>query len=1140
VTTNRLGTWTSPARAAAGVVSLAAGLMLASGNALAAVGDITEYPTPTANSNPYGIAAGPDGNLWFVEYNASRVAKVTTSGAITEYLTPTVPSNPTEIAAGPDGNLWFTEDNRDNGKVAKVTTAGAFTEYPIPTYGSSYELTHVVAFGIVAGPDGNLWFTKDNAYGTAGAVDKVTTAGAFTEYPIPTANSMPRGIAAGPDGNLWFIEFRGNNVAKMTTSGDITEYAIPTANSAPQNIAAGPDGNLWFTEGTGNKVAKITTAGAITEYPVPTANSYPYSIAAGLDGNLWFTEYLANRVAKVTTSGAFTEYPTPTANSSPYYIAAGPDGNIWFTEVTANKVAKVSVQVAAAATFNVTNCNDSGAGSLRDAVSNAASGETIAFALSPSCSVITETSGAITIATNLTITGPGASTLAVSGNHTNTVFAVNGGVTATISGLTVEDGSANNLDYSGSFGNAGGGIYNNGTLTVTDSTLSDNSATFGGAIANLCSPSIPNCPSAILTVTDSTVSNNSATVHGGGILNGGLTTVTDSTLSDNSAGYGGGISNFGTTTVTDSTLSGNQATGSQAAQGYGGTFNGNGGGIFNFYFGPLTVTHATLSGNSASNSGGGIYSYFSTASLVATIVANSGAAGDCSGGVTDGGYNLADDGSCGFSSPSLSNTPAGLAQSLANNGGPTLTLALEPGSAAVGAVTDASDCTGTDQRGVPWPTPCNIGAIGSTAAGPAPQTISFTSTAPANATYGGPSYTVTATGGGSGNPVTFSIDSSASSVCSVSGSTVSFIGVGTCVIDANQAGNANYLAAAQAQQSFAVGQSAQAITFNSTPPPNAIYGGPAYTVTPTGGGSGNPVTFSIDSAATSVCSISGSTVSFIGVGTCIIDANQAGNADYLAAPQVQQSFAVTQAPQTISFPAIPLHLIDSKNTPVSDTITAAASSGLQVTVISSTTSVCNVSNPTLSGGTTTWTLTVTAVGNCTLTASQAGNANYFAAPNVTQSLQVARLLTMGPQAMEGDLKLSPGTTLKVGYDFTIPGAHPSDTISFSGAKVVFTYTCTGSTNRGTFTVAIPDATVVDSANSSAWYPSGNQSDPSVYQASISVPNVCPSGSLVRLQQGGTFSTGVNSSGTDNVHVRWHYSANGSSGSWSGTATVVPS
>jgi hypothetical protein len=94
------------------------------------------------------------------------------------------------------------------------------------------------------------------------------------------------------------------------------------------------------------------------------------------------------------------------------------------------------------------------------------------------------------------------------------------------------------------------------------------------------------------------------------------------------------------------------------------------------------------------------------------------------------------------------------------------------------------------------------------------QTITFTSTAPA-ATVGGPTYAVTANGGASGNPVTFALDGT-STGCSLAGSTVSFTAVGTCVINANQAGDADYNAATQAQQSFAVGKGAQAITFTST------------------------------------------------------------------------------------------------------------------------------------------------------------------------------------------------------------------------------------------------------------------------------------------------------------------------------------
>jgi hypothetical protein len=185
-------------------------------------------------------------------------------------------------------------------------------------------------------------------------------------------------------------------------------------------------------------------------------------------------------------------------------------------------------------------------------------------------------------------------------------------------------------------------------------------------------------------------------------------------------------------------------------------------------------------------------------------------------------------------------------------------------------------------------------------------------------------------------------------------------------------------------------------------------------------------------------------------------------------------------------------------------------------------------DPIPTGATGTFTFTVTAKDN-------AGNTS-----TLTHTYYVASILTMGPQAMEGDLKVAPGTTLSVGYDFTMPGNHSAATVQFVGAAVVFQARWVSGTQTQTITVPIGNMSYPDPANSSAWYPSGDQHDPSVYQGSISVPDFCPSHGLVRLQTGGTFTTGVFSTdNSDKVNVRWHYSANGTSGSWSGTKSVVP-
>ena len=223
--------------------------------------------------------------------------------------------------------------------------------------------------------------------------------------------------------------------------------------------------------------------------------------------------------------------------------------------------------------------------------------------------------------------------------------------------------------------------------------------------------------------------------------------------------------------------------------------------------------------------------------------------------------------------------------------------------------------------------------------------------------------------------MTFTLDGT-STGCTLSGGVVSFTAVGTCVVDANQAGNANCNAAPQVQQSITVNKGNQTITFTSTNPSPVTVGGATYTPTATAT-SGLTVTFTLDGTSTG-CTLGGGVVSFTAVGTCVVDANQAGNANYNAAPQVQQSFTVNKGNQTIIVHLDePLagdrrwrHLHPDGHGDV----------GLAVTfTLDGTSTGC-----TLSGGV----VSFTAAGTCVVDANQAGNANYNAAPQVQQSITV--------------------------------------------------------------------------------------------------------------------------------------------------------
>ena len=121
---------------------------------------------------------------------------------------------------------------------------------------------------------------------------------------------------------------------------------------------------------------------------------------------------------------------------------------------------------AGATTLNVTNLNDSGAGSLRGVIASAGAGDTIQFQVT---GTITLTSGEILISRNLTITGPGASQLSISGNHTSRVFEIGSDATVSLSGLTIQNGVTGIAYWPQNIN--GGGIYNSGTLTITNCTI---------------------------------------------------------------------------------------------------------------------------------------------------------------------------------------------------------------------------------------------------------------------------------------------------------------------------------------------------------------------------------------------------------------------------------------------------------------------------------------------------------------------------------------------------------------------------------------------------------------------------------------------------------------------------------------------
>ena len=254
----------------------------------------------------------------------------------TIYALPTTTAVPTSIVAGPDGNVWFTENTAP--KIGRSTTAGVITEFP--TSGNPTSIT--------VGQDGNLWFTE--SLGSVNQVGRMTVSGTLTEFVLPASVTTPNWITPGPDGNLWFTTC--GTIGRMTTTGTLTTFALPSAPAwCAGAITAGPDGNLWFTEAffTGppiinanGRVGHITPTGTITESPDLFGKLPVGSIVTGPDGNLWFPTF--GGLLETTTSGVISTVPLA-SGADPALLGPGlvtaPDGSVWFTEGPGGKVGRI-------------------------------------------------------------------------------------------------------------------------------------------------------------------------------------------------------------------------------------------------------------------------------------------------------------------------------------------------------------------------------------------------------------------------------------------------------------------------------------------------------------------------------------------------------------------------------------------------------------------------------------------------------------------------------------------------------------------------------------------------------------------------------------------------------------------------------
>jgi hypothetical protein len=574
-------------------------------------------------------------------------------------------------AAAIGGGIYSDNVILDSSIVAGNTATSVPYDYPdidsTVSSGSSYNL-----IGSNAGVTGTL--NSTNQHGTnSSPLNPLLYPLGYYGGPTPT---MPL-LSESPAHNTG--DPSATNHSGSTLTVDQRGFARPHGSGATPDVGAFESQTYTHFE---INVQQYSAAGNSVTFTVAAVDQFD-NLDSAYTGTVHFSSS--------DGAAALPANSTLTSGVGTFTVTFNTGGNqtIVATDTSTSSITGSSTVSVSQTNFVVTNTSDSGTGSLRWAVGEA-DASTVPTTITFSSSFFS-TAHTITLSSPLTLTdsaettivGPGASLLTISGDDSSQAFIVTELAVAAIGGVTITEGVAPT-------GQDGGAIVNTGYLTLTNDVLSYNSAWDGGAILN----------SGTLVVSGSTLNENTA-AQGGGILNGGTLSFNTSTIENSS---GNGIFNAGTESITGSTLNNNTESHGAAIFNTGKTFvtsstlanntsSDTGGAIDSD--GSLTVNASTISANSATINGSGIFSD-GTLSMDSTIVA----------GNTSGTANVWDT-SITDSHCLLSGSP-GL-NSLASNGGPTETMSLQVGSAALNngdpSVTGYdNNLLTTDQRGYWRPT----------------------------------------------------------------------------------------------------------------------------------------------------------------------------------------------------------------------------------------------------------------------------------------------------------------------------------------------------------------------------------------------------------------------------------------------------
>lgn len=308
-------------------------------------GQISRFVRDPGDGSSGDIVAGPDGNLWstttsmssYGQMSKGYLHRITPSGALTSFSLGNQPA--AGLAVGTDGALWVVRSTD------YYLTYTCLTPYPwggpcvsevphwvtvgpeidrIATDGSVmsvFPLGQGVSnvLSIVAGADGNLWFTEG---GGVPVIGRITPGGQIREFPLPAEVFGATAMTVGPDGNPWFVETTSTSfgvpadrIATIAPDGQIREVGSILTGAAVTNLTTGPDGNIWFIADfrelrSSSQIGRLTPSGTVSFYDTLPPRQQASDLTTGPDGNIWFTQNIA-RVGQVVLADIITANGLP-------------------------------------------------------------------------------------------------------------------------------------------------------------------------------------------------------------------------------------------------------------------------------------------------------------------------------------------------------------------------------------------------------------------------------------------------------------------------------------------------------------------------------------------------------------------------------------------------------------------------------------------------------------------------------------------------------------------------------------------------------------------------------------------------------------------------------------------------------------